>query len=322
MNINVTAQPAPGSTETGDLYVDAQSRQLWLGVDPSVDANGSVLISDIVALQAADTNTLTTAKAYTDSSLVPYARLASPVFTGDPRAPTVASTDNDTTIATTAFVKSVFATQGGPFVTGMIMMYSGSLANIGVGSLAGWALCDGANGTPNLRDRFILGAGNKLPGSTNPVASLVTAAAGSHTHTIIGATITVAQMPWHNHGSVTGYISHDHAHYVSGSTDTHGGHQHPAGLANTNVPDEGGWSYKAVGTDGSAYTGVAGAHAHAFSAWTGGVNTNHYHSVSGEGGNQAHTHGATYAADHTHSVTSAQLRDTMPWFALAYIMKL
>lgn len=35
-----------------------------------------------------------------------YALLNSPVFTGDPTAPTPASTDNDTSIATTAFVKS------------------------------------------------------------------------------------------------------------------------------------------------------------------------------------------------------------------------
>lgn len=36
-----------------------------------------------------------------------YAPLANPVFTGDPQAPTPATTDNDTSIATTAFVKSV-----------------------------------------------------------------------------------------------------------------------------------------------------------------------------------------------------------------------
>ena len=36
------------------------------------------------------------------------------------------------------------------FVTGMIMMYTGSTAP------SGWALCDGQNGTPDLRDRFIV----------------------------------------------------------------------------------------------------------------------------------------------------------------------
>src|SRR6478736_743719 len=35
-----------------------------------------------------------------------YATIASPVFTGDPQAPTPATGDNDTSIATTAFVKA------------------------------------------------------------------------------------------------------------------------------------------------------------------------------------------------------------------------
>jgi microcystin-dependent protein len=37
---------------------------------------------------------------------------------------------------------------------GGIIMYTGSTIP------SGWALCDGSNGTPDLRDRFIVGAGN------------------------------------------------------------------------------------------------------------------------------------------------------------------
>lgn len=40
------------------------------------------------------------------SALAPLAPLASPTFTGDPKAPTPATADNDTSIATTAFVRS------------------------------------------------------------------------------------------------------------------------------------------------------------------------------------------------------------------------
>lgn len=43
---------------------------------------------------------------------------------------------------------------GAAFVTGMILMWSGTIATIPTG----WALCNGANGTPDLRDRFIVGA--------------------------------------------------------------------------------------------------------------------------------------------------------------------
>ena len=38
----------------------------------------------------------------------------------------------------------------------MIMIWSGSAASIPVG----WALCNGGNGTPNLQDRFVVGAGS------------------------------------------------------------------------------------------------------------------------------------------------------------------
>lgn len=46
---------------------------------------------------------------------------------------------------------------------GTISMWVGSVGDIP----AGWHLCDGTNGTPDLRDRFVVGAGNKYnPGST------------------------------------------------------------------------------------------------------------------------------------------------------------
>lgn len=46
---------------------------------------------------------------------------------------------------------------------GMIMMWSGSVASIPFH----WQLCDGTGGTPDLRDKFIVGAGNSYnPGVT------------------------------------------------------------------------------------------------------------------------------------------------------------
>lgn len=53
----------------------------------------------------------------------------------------------------------------------MVVMWSGSIGSIP----AGWALCDGNDGTPDLRDKFIIGAGSTLnPGDTG--------GAVSHTH--------------------------------------------------------------------------------------------------------------------------------------------
>ena len=40
------------------------------------------------------------------------------------------------------------------FVTGMIIMWSGTIATIP----SGWVLCDGNNSTPDLRDKFVVGA--------------------------------------------------------------------------------------------------------------------------------------------------------------------
>ena len=74
------------------------------------------------------------------------------------------------------------------FVSGMIMLWSGSEASIP----SGWVLCDGTNSTPNLQDRFVVGAGNTYAvGATGGSADAVVV---SHTHT---ATVTD---PSHTHG--------------------------------------------------------------------------------------------------------------------------
>lgn len=77
----------------------------------------------------------------------------------------------------------------------MITMWSGAINNIPTG----WALCDGNNGTPNLTDRFIVGAGSTYT---------VGAVGGEATHTL-----TTEELP-----------SHDHSFYAwssSGSVGTH-----------------------------------------------------------------------------------------------------
>jgi hypothetical protein len=68
-----------------------------------------------------------------------------------------------------------------PIPVGLITMWSGSTGSIP----SGWALCNGSNGTPDLRDRFVIAAG-----STYAVASTGGSADSiivTHTHT---ATVT------------------------------------------------------------------------------------------------------------------------------------
>jgi microcystin-dependent protein len=78
---------------------------------------------------------------------------------------------------------------------GMINLWYGSIATIP----AGWALCDGANGTPNLRDRFVVGAGSTY--SVGATGGSANATLVSHTHTA-----TVAD-PGHIHNLKGGFAS-------------------------------------------------------------------------------------------------------------------
>jgi hypothetical protein len=77
------------------------------------------------------------------------------------------------------------------FVTGMIMLWSGSIASIP----SGWALCDGTNGTPNLEDRFVVGAGNTY--AVNATGGSANAVVVSHTHTASSSSSVTD--PGHNH---------------------------------------------------------------------------------------------------------------------------
>jgi hypothetical protein len=77
---------------------------------------------------------------------------------------------------------------------GVITMWSGSIATIPTG----WLLCNGSNGTPDLRDRFIVGAG-----STYAVAATggsADAIVVSHSHS---ATSTITD-PGHYHNMGNG----------------------------------------------------------------------------------------------------------------------
>jgi len=75
---------------------------------------------------------------------------------------------------------------GGTIPLGGIIMWAGDAAP------TGWALCDGQYSTPDLRGRFILGAGTGI----DRVPNAVNAVGGSRTVTF---TMTIAQMPKHNH---------------------------------------------------------------------------------------------------------------------------
>lgn len=102
-------------------------------------------------------------------------------------------------------------TWGNAFVAGMIMLWSGSSATIP----SGWLLCDGTNSTPDLRNRFVVGATSTYAvGATGGSADAIVV---SHTHT---ATVTDS-----GHTHSTGTTGNSYLSDVSGG----GGRTHPSG---------------------------------------------------------------------------------------------
>ena len=128
----------------------------------------------------------------------------------------ILKTADDSTIQTYDNLYGIIGVQpttGATIPAGLISMWSGSIGSIP----SGWYLCDGSNGTPNLTDKFIIGAGstyavNGTGGATS--VTLVTANMPAHTHT---ATSTVTD-PTHTH-NILGTSNH----YVADGGQASGG---------------------------------------------------------------------------------------------------
>lgn len=166
--------------------------------------------------------------------------------------------------------------------SGFIGMWSGSIATIPTG----WLLCNGTNSTPDLRNRFIVGAG-----STYAVA-----ATGGTADTVVVS---------HNHGGATASDG-SHSHTFSGDT---GGqsvdHSHSMGYY---MDDDNG---------NNGYLGIVdGDNAQSSNYQTGGTSNNHVHGFSGTTSTiSAHSHGISTVG------VSGTNQNLPPYYALAYIMK-
>lgn len=69
-----------------------------------------------------------------------------------------------------------------PFIKGMIILWSGAKADIP----EGWHLCDGTVGTPDLQNKFIVGAGDTyaVAGSGGTTTHIHAFTTDGHTHEI------------------------------------------------------------------------------------------------------------------------------------------
>lgn len=177
---------------------------------------------------------------------------------------------------------------------GIISMWAGAVDAVP----SGWALCDGKNGTPNLKDRFIVGAGQSYGvgntgGSITQTPSVWTNAAGTGIQ-VAGTAITEAQMPWHTH---SGSVGSDASIQVQDSIQSSSAGEWLADDSFGSI----GWSPSPIRKPLKEFSASL--------------------SINGTGGNQPHYHGVTDNG-HAHTAAASAIDVRPPYYALAFIMKL
>ncbi len=173
---------------------------------------------------------------------------------------------------------------------GGIIMYDGLIADIP----AGWQLCDGTGGTPDMRNRFVIGAMVDASGqSQTTITGSPTKSGGSKDAVVVE----------HAHGVniTSGGQSADHTH--TGTTNTTGAHVHGPSSGTFSITGSG-FAYGGGGSSLSSASTTTSNGDHSHTVATGGVSQGHTHVVNGNT-NSAGTSG-----------TNANL---VPYYALAYI---
>jgi microcystin-dependent protein len=217
---------------------------------------------------------------------------------------------NDQTIAfpTTSGTLALTSQLASAFPSGGIIMWSGQEADIP----SGWVLCNGANSTPDLRNRFVVGAGTGSSYSVNDTGGSNDATLVSHSHG--SGNYGTNNTGGHSHGTNnTGDHSHGSGNYGTNNT---GDHNHRWGTddnlgaqgGNNNPDANGGQAWK-------AFTDNAGSHSH---------------NINGNSSNAgSHSHNTNNDGSHSHSVngnsdtqgSSGTGANRPPYYALCFIMK-
>lgn len=293
INANVTGNIAIGgnATVTGNLTVSGKATAATAanGTNTTQLATTSYVVNALTNYLGAST---------VESSLASKAPVLSPVFTGTPQAPTPSQlAAGSTQIATTDYVKTAVGTVSALITTsqtipaGIIMMWSGVVSAIP----AGFKLCDGTNSTPDLRNKFIVGAtGAYTIGQTGGRTDAVVA---SHTHTA-SSTFTGEQMSSHTHG-----VNDSQHKHITGVGITSGFELFGKSDAIT--------AHRVQMETGSSFESLTGVQAYTSSSTT-GISVN-----PGTAGTPAGSVTTTVAS----SGTSGTNQNLPPYYALCFIMK-
>ena len=181
--------------------------------------------------------------------------------------------------------------------SGIIAVWSGSEGSIP----SGWYLCNGSNGTPDLRNRFIVGAGS---GSSYSVGNT----GGSNT-----VTLSTSQIPSHSH------TTNNHSHNASVSDPGHG--------HSVSVSDPG-HSHNTSVTGAKLFPGYGGAHVPYGGA--GGYPGTHFNMSNANTGISANASNANTSISVSTGNANPSTNNTggggshenrPPYYALCYIMK-
>lgn len=165
---------------------------------------------------------------------------------------------------------------------GIIEMWSGTIANIPLG----YKLCDGNNGTPNLVDRFIVGAGGSY--NVGDIGGLDT------------VQLTEQQMASHSHSGTT---QSDGLHNHTISINQSGSHTHSGHVAQASGDWKGGGGNSSPNsTSNPGNVSTSGLHTHSANIANSGIHSHNF-STSTIGNNEAH-------------------ENRPPYYALCYIMYL
>lgn len=165
---------------------------------------------------------------------------------------TIAGTSAFTGVATFT-AAPIVPTTFGIVPSGGIIMWSGSIASIP----SGWLLCDGTSGTPNLRDKFIVGAGSTYAvaaagGSADAITVAHTHAGvsesnGNHQHFVAnndtispGSDLSASNyLAWFRNGGPAGQVNYEYRAGGSsdiptlGLTNSAGSHTHTLTIEST-----------------------------------------------------------------------------------------